>query len=297
MNYQNLPNDDGEVLSLEDEKVRTIIAELKRVDAPKDFDFRLKARIAKSKSTEYKSGFLPVLRYVLPLSAVLVISAFVILNGLYFPNNQVVPKVVESIPQPKIEKVNSPVLSPTVTPLEIASDIPKDVKSVTKDLPAKNEQTKTKQNIRISEPDTQFVVVKSPTVDLRKNPAVKEVKNNNGGGSRDSASSSPINILPSGINLNSTPEKLSNTGIKQPLNTKEILSQLGIEALFTDVGWMTKSIKKDSLADKSGVKAGDVVEAINGKKLTDKLLNAETIEVKNLTIMRGGEKIEIPANQ
>lgn len=291
MKIEDLSNKNGEILSLEDEKLRNLIGDLKRIDAPRDFDFRLKARIANSKSSDFKPRFLPVLRYVLPLSTILVIFAFFMVNALYFPDNLAVSQVTEDIPQIKSEQINPPIIPSAIAQIDIA----KGEKSVAEDLPAKVENAKTEQSVKPSANKPQFIAVKSPTTVPKKNPIVKEVKNENGGGSRDSASSSPINILPTDINLNSTPEKLSNGEIKQPSNTQEILSQLGIEAIYTDVGWLVKSIKKHSLAENADMKTGDLVEAINGKKLTDKLLNAETIVVKTLTIRRGEEKIEIPA--
>ena len=285
MNY--LPNKDGEILSLEDEKLRKMIGDLKRIDAPKDFDFRLKARMAKEKPTDFKPRFLPVLRYVLPLSAILVIFAFVVLNGLYFPDSQAVSQVEEVTPKPTIEKGSLPIIQ-----VANVSNAAKDGESVVEVLPIKQELAKVEKNVKPSVNETQFVSVKSPTVIPKKNLAVKEVKDENGGGSRDSASSSPINILPN-VNLNSTPQTLSNTENLPFLNAQEILSQLGIEASFSDASWKVKSVKQYSLAENSGVQIGDVVEAIDGEKLSDKPLHSKSITGKKLTIRRGAEKIEI----
>ena len=286
MNY--LPNKDGEMLSLEDEKLRQMIGDLQRIDAPKNFDFRLKARMAKAKPSEFKPRFLPALRYVLPLSAILVIFAFVILNGLYFPDSQAVSKVEEITPKPNIEKVSSPIIQTANV-----SNAAKDAESVVEVLPMNQEQAKVEKNVKPSAKELQFVSVKSPTVIAKKNLAVKEVKDDNGGGSRDSASSSPINILPNGVNLNSTPQIPSNAENLPSLNAQEILSQLGIEASFSDASWKVKSVKKYSLAENSGVQIGDVVEAIDGEKLSDKPLRSKSIAGKTLTILRGAEKIEI----
>lgn len=291
MNYQNLPNNDGEILSLEDEQVRQMIGDLKRIDAPKDFDFRLKGRIAKTKSSDFKPRFLPMLRYVLPLVAILVISGFVVLNGLYFPDSQAVSQVAEDIPQMNIEQKVAP-----VAPFEEVANVSnpaKDEKLFAADSPTKPEPAKTAKEVKSSANETQFVAVRPRSTVPKKNLIVKEKKDDNGGGSRDSASSvSPI-ITPKGINLNTTPENSSNPENKQPLNAQEVLSQLGIEANFTNPGWMVKSVKQHSLAESSGVKVGDVVEAIDGEKLSDKLLNVKTIQVKKIMVLRGAEKIEI----
>lgn len=293
MKNKGLSNKDGEILSLEEKKLRNLIGDLKRVDAPKDFDFRLKARIANAKLSDFQPRFLPVFRYVLPLSIILVIFAFVVVNGLYFPDNLTVSQITEDVPQIKSEQINPPRIPSVTAPIVDFDTVSKDEETVAEKPPAKLETAKIEQDIKLSANKPQFIAVKSPTTVPKKNQIVKEVKNDNGGGSRDIASSSPKNILPTGININSTPENLTNDEIKQPLNNQEILSQIGIEAIFTDVGWMVRSIKKDSLAERIGMKAGDLVEAINGKKLTDKLVDSEAIEVKTLTILRGGKMIEI----
>lgn len=286
MNY--LPNKDGEVLSLEDEKLRQMIGNLKRIDAPKDFDFRLKARIAKAKPRDFKPRFLPVLRYVLPLSALLVIFAFVILNALYFPDSQAVSQVEEVTPKPNIEKGSSPIIQ-----VANISNTAKDEKSVVEVLPIKQEQAKVEKNAKSSAKETQFVPVKSPTDIPKKNLVVKEEVKDDGGGSRVSAASvSPV-ITPNGINLNSPPQTPSNSENLPSLNAQEILLQLGIEASFSDASWKVKSVKQYSLAENSGVQIGDVVEAIDGEKLSDQPLRSKSIAGKKLTILRGAEKIEI----
>ncbi|MDQ3087646.1 MAG: hypothetical protein M3Q78_03515 [Acidobacteriota bacterium] len=275
MKHQDFPNNTGEILSLEDEKIRNMIGGLKPVNAPKDFDFRLKARIAKAASTDFQPHLLPVLRYILPLSTILVIFAFVVLNGLYFPDNQAVSQVAETVPPTQVEQK-----SPPIMPFVDERVVAKDENLVVEDLPIK-------KDIKSLADKPQFIAVKSPTAKPKKNLSEKI---DNSGGSRDSASTvPPINYTPKGTNLNPIVENPPNTKTLKPLNAQEILSQLGIEAIFTDAGWKVKSVKQEGL----GVKVGDVIEAIDGEKLTDKPLSAKTVEVKKLTIMRGAEKIEI----
>ena len=280
MKHQDFPNNTDEILSLEDEKVQKMIGDLKRVNAPKDFDFRLKARIANATSTDFQPRFLPVLRYILPLSTILVIFAFVVLNGLYFPDNQAVSSVVENIPPTSIEQKSPPIMP--VEQTTNVSNFAKVEELFIENSPTKLEQTQPKEAVK-----PQFIAVKSPTAKPKKNLSEKI---DNSGGSRDSASTvPPINYTPKGTNLNPIVENPPNTKTLKPLNAQEILSQLGIEAIFTDAGWKVKSVKQEGL----GVKVGDVIEAIDGEKLTDKPLSAKTVEVKKLTIMRGAEKIEI----
>ncbi len=77
------------------------------------------------------------------------------------------------------------------------------------------------------------------------------------------------------------------------LTAKDVLLQRGIEAVFENESWKVKSVMQNSPAARSGVRVGDSVEAIDGEKLTNKLVQNKTIEGKKLRITRGTEKIEI----
>ncbi len=72
-----------------------------------------------------------------------------------------------------------------------------------------------------------------------------------------------------------------------------MLSEIGIEIVLEDGKHEVKSVTKNSLAERSGVKVGDVVEAIDGKKISDEPFSGRTIKVKTLTVLRGAKKIEI----
>ncbi len=286
MKYKNLLKRDGEILGIEDEKICQMIGKLKRIDAPKDFDFRLKARIANAAPTDFQPRFLPVLRYVLPLTAILLISAFVVLNGFYFADNQAVSQVADNVPQMNIEQVSSPPIMPF--PVEQSANVSNSAKE--KIFVADVSNQKTVQEVeKVTKKKAPLVAIKKTPVEIVPRENVKDGK----GGSLISAGTLPSVFTPPGINLKQTFENLPNPEDTKPLNAQEILSQIGIEAIFTDSSWKVKSVKQYSLAEGSGVKVGDVIEAIDDEKLTDKPLRAKTIEVKKLTVGREAEKIEI----
>ena len=89
----------------EQTRVWQVIEHLETVDGPKDFDFRLKARIANAKPTDFQPRFLPALRYVLPLSLAVLVFAFVVFNSGYFVGYNSAPQVAEKNP-PTIENLN-----------------------------------------------------------------------------------------------------------------------------------------------------------------------------------------------
>ena len=64
-----------EVLNADEQNVARLLLGLKRVDAPKDFDFHLKARIANATPAVLRPvRFFPVLKYGVPLALFLLIG-------------------------------------------------------------------------------------------------------------------------------------------------------------------------------------------------------------------------------
>ena len=88
---------DCEKLSDRQTQIWRMIDGLKPVDAPNDFDFRVKARIAQGKPSDFKApGFLPILRYVLPLSVVVVLCSLFVFNSAYFSGaSEIAQKTIE----------------------------------------------------------------------------------------------------------------------------------------------------------------------------------------------------------
>ncbi len=282
MSNQNLQNKiEDEILSVEDGKIRQMIKSLRKVDAPKDFDFRLKARIANARPSDFQPRFLPALRYVLPSSVVVLIFAFVIFNSVYFPDNQ---QVAEIAPQTPVEKQ-----------ITLADNFP-----VMPDLAANNTQTAPNKNLAVdvSSPPRNN---KTPIINEAKLVASKSLKRAqaetlkkkmiDNGGSRDIASSSSKVITPKGINLNNTVIIPSNT--ENSTSVEQILRQFGIETALENGKRKVKAVREKSVGETSDVKVGDVIEAVDGEKLTEQPLRAKTIKGKQITVVRDTQRIEI----
>lgn len=297
MNYKNLTTagNDAEVLSAEDEKIRALLGNLKRVEAPNNFDFRVKARIASASPAGYRTKFLPVLRYVLPLAAVLVVLTGFVLNGLYFADVRNAAVAENTFQSPISETqtikpglIESNTAEISLPPIEnsIASGV-----SGAAIVRVKN------KNAATSEIAVPLASEKSAGKPKTKFAAKEENIFDNTGGTRFSALTEPKQILtPPGINLNNvnkTTTDLPDFVKTKPLTAKEVLSQLGIDASYTNESWKVLSVRQNSPAESSDVRTGDVVEAIDGEKLTDKPMRSKTIEGKNLTLRRGAQKIEI----
>ncbi len=287
MNYKNLTEnkiEDGEILSAEDEKIRSLLGSLKRVAAPKDFDFRLKARFANAQPNSYQPQFLSVLRYVLPLGLVVLISTVVIFNSVYFADTQDGSIVAETRIPPSIKEANLPD-KPASTEQINPADFPQ---------PSGDVESASRNKISTKMPNTAAPMmvarsVKKPKPEILSRVNTSEVT----GGSRTSASTSTRVITPPGITVNQSIKTPPNSMNVKSLTAKDVLLQRGIEAVFENESWKVKSVMQNSPAARSGVRVGDSVEAIDGEKLTNKLVQNKTIEGKKLRITRGTEKIEI----
>ena len=263
-------------------RIWKVIECLETVDAPSDFNFRVKARIANAKQSDFQPKLLPVLRYVLPLSFVVLLFALVVFNSMYFVDDKSVPQIAENNFQPLNEKGNEPNND------SVASVVNAD-EQLASDGSNSNIQSKEKRTI---ENNARFVAVKNE----RELPLTQKAgKKDSFKGSRDLGSTvSNVNILPPGINLGNTNASAPISEKAKTETTEQILSEmLGMEIVSENGSQKVASVKRNSVAHRSGIKTGDVIEAIDGKKLTDEPIGTKTVEAKKLTVVRAGGRIEI----
>lgn len=273
MSNKNFPLEENEILSGDEEKICELLGNLQRVDAPKDFDFQLKARIANAKPQDFQAPrFFPILRYAAPLGLAIIILAVVVINGLYSFDDKSVATVIDNQDKPKVENLSS------------GNNSQPEEKVIAKD----DSQAKTAENPTANllyKEDKKEIspLIKEPRLVANAlNPAVKNSKAaKNSGDSKDSAGTSP-NIL--------VPKEFSSNN---PIQVKDVLSILGVEANFSDKKWTVKSVTQNSKAERSGVKANDIIEAIDGNNLSGETIPVAKTFNGNLTVVRGGKKMDI----
>jgi len=265
-------------------RVWQMIDGLTRVDAPNDFDFRVKAKIANTKPSYFQPHFFPVLRYLLPLSLIVLVFGLLASNTSFFFDNNGASQVADAIvPQTPNEEKISPVNS--FSSNQIAAPDPSNEPSIAEVANVNVEPTARNQ-------EEQFVAVKQ-TVKLRANKAKKN-SDDDGIISRDLSVKPPPPVkLPFGMNPNQTVDTLPNGNNTTFVSDERILQVLGIEVIRESGNLKVKTVKENSPAERSDVKVGDVIEAINDVKLSAEPLRAKRIEVKKLTVLRNAEKIEI----
>ncbi|MGC2238311.1 MAG: hypothetical protein WA584_19310 [Pyrinomonadaceae bacterium] len=273
MSNKNFPLEENEILSGDEEKICEMLGSLQCVDAPKDFDFQLKARITGAAPQDFRAAprLFPILRFAAPLGLAIIVLAVVVINGLYSFDNNSVPTVAGNYVRQSPEKVNSPAVSQP------------DTVAMTETTPqAANTEIFPAIAVNSAKPEKRMFSRDSELAGNTKKPKNSDAQTKNNGGSLVQSSGNPGVLLPNGFSPNNS------------YSVKEILSINGIEADFSNKKWKVRAVVQNSIAERSGVKVNDVIEAINDRKLSAETINSEgRLNVNKLTVARGREKIEI----
>ncbi len=268
MNEREFENGSSKYNALDNEggDVALMLSALPRAEAPANFEFRVKARIAVGSSP--RATLFPFLKIAAPLTLVLLVGALVVFYGV-LPGEVDVPVVTDSA-----QKVPVPVeanAEPPTPPAQAAAS---------PGIAQSNSES----------PYESYVAAARPTPVRRAAPAV--AVRSSEGGSRDFSLNSAQPKLPPGFqsvesrNLNAN---VSPSGADIPV--RNVLGILGIAADYANGGWKVQSVVEKSVAARAGVRASDVIEAIDGQPLkSDSLLKGDA---KVFTIRRDGKQMSL----
>jgi hypothetical protein len=253
-----------EILDTDDAKVAQLLAGLKRVEAPANFEFRLKARLANATPPARTFGFVPsFVKFASPVALVAAVSSVLFLNSSNSPESTVSTAGVA--PQINVSEVVKPAASfaPT-TVVEPEATVP----------------------VVAANPNGQAAKVRQSVP-----PAVREPKE------PDRSQLKAVNgakiIVPRGIdpNLRVLPVAPQPES-KSLLPASDVLRWLGIDSVY-EGGWKVRAIKKDSPADHAGVKADDILEAIDDNQLgKDAMFKSGNIG-RVIKVKRDGKSVEL----
>jgi membrane-associated protease RseP (regulator of RpoE activity) len=261
-----MKSDDGmeelQIIDADDRKVAALLRTLPRVEAPANFEFRVKAGIAKA--SPLSSAAVTFLKTAAPLALILVVVTFGI---LYYqePNGTTVdPDRVASsgpvIPPARTEAAplsSPPAMGPAP---EIASGQP---------VQASTERHR--------------AVPKARTAGSDSNSRAQ-------GGSVDRIIHPANVIMPPGFESANPQNRNANT-TSTDVPVREVLEILGLTTDFSGDGWKVRSVAANSIAARSDVKAGDVIEAVDGQpvKKETKLKSS----AKTFTVRRDGKSVDL----
>ena len=264
MNNEPLKNDASE-LGPDDESVSRLLSAMKRVEAPNDFDFRVRARIAAGRPAERLAFGMPMaIRYAIPLVLVVLIGAYFGLNAFYPDKYADVPAVAEA-PLSVAPPIGAPSNNAVVSPVNPATD--------------------------------ERAVVRKPDVAVNSigDTPVKKIRKADrpGGASYVESGRQERKLYPRGFDPNARPTNTKAMERTVQIPTKDVLNLFGVNGTFGKSGWKVESVTTDTLAARSGVKAGDVIEAINDQPLKEKMSFKGKFNGKTLRVKRGSVTMQI----
>ena len=244
------------------EQVGELLSTLKRVDPPGDFDTRVRARIAVGQPVA-SSWPLVLARIGVPAAVLIALGGYFGWNALNQPVN--VPAVAEvqvSAPaeqppvQPQIER-------PGVEPENLLAT--RDGSSVVNSAPAGAVVRPTDSVRPVGEPD---------------------------GGSMDFGVSPSKRILPRGLDPD---REIKNANIAGNAHSsaRDVLVMLGISASCSASGCRVNSVAPNSVAGNSGIRAGDVIESVDGRPLNSASTFGGQFTAGSVRIRRDGGVVNV----
>jgi membrane-associated protease RseP (regulator of RpoE activity) len=277
--------EEAEILTAEDRKLRQMLGGLKKVNAPANFDFQLKARIANAEKNHSPRPFLlPALRFVMPLSVIVLLAGFVFFNLSFSDGvqNEQIAQIAPTV-STEAQSVSNPAVS---NPIEQATAAP-----VNKNIEAKTSVREIARLETKAAPNNANYIRVKGTGNLQK--TGRESNSDNGfGGTREGGLS-----IPKVLTQKSSNPKFG--AAKPPLvqqskiSLQGVLLEIGIEANFDEKNWKILSIKENSPAMRAGFKSGDLIESIDDKQLSSDAVLLQKFSGKVFRILREGQQMII----
>lgn len=250
----DLNNEGGEVTAL--------LSALPRVEAPGNFEFGVRARIAAGQDVKARASLIPFLKLAAPLTLLLAITGFVFFYGT-MPTTG--PNAIETTSGTNLPAA-SPDLAVEAVPESLAR--PRPAESAQPDVSSRQQAAGPNRPANNSQPKR---VRRGESIDI---PLSR-------GGSVDLALGSGNSITPRGLNPSAT-----------EVSVRDLLGILGITAEFEKGGCKVRSVAENSLGVRAGLKAGDLIETIDGREVkSDTKLKGDS--GKTFGIRRDGKRIDL----
>jgi len=244
----------NEVIKNEErDEIGEMLRGLKRVEAPANFDFGLKAKIANSRPAAKNGGVSRFALYAVPAVLVLMVGAVLVLNSLYFAGER---NVADIAPVTETKSTEQPQTPPEERPGQTIAVVDSDAAGARPTIKTRPKTTENKP---------------------------RKVSNDPPGGSYDAARRLQEPIYPIGLNPNNGGE----------IGVKDVFGFLGIDAAFDGKKWTVNAVKEKSIGDRIGVKPGDQPDAIDGRAISEMSKFKTPFSAKTLTITRDGKQITV----
>jgi membrane-associated protease RseP (regulator of RpoE activity) len=246
-------HNEQEMLDKDEQAVRRLVAGLKNVEAPANFERRVMARIASGEPKSTSLVSFPAFAYTVPALIVVLVATFFV-----FKLRQ--PTVAQPGPETVAANVSS-------TPSKSENPLPENTLTVAPDPEAP-------AIAKVSEKPSPKSKVqhKGGSFD------VPETTDPNRPGSYVKGQGQTQLPLPEGVNP------------KASIAVKSMLDNAGMSVEF-DNGWQVKSVTENGIAQSAGIKTGDVITALDGRSIDSTTSYKGTASFQTITVRRGGTLI------
>ncbi len=254
-------------------QVGELLAALPRVEAPANFEFGVKAKIAAGAEGGRTSLF-PLLKIAGSLGIVLIVASLVFFYAT-LPNEI----VVAEDPAPSRTEVAA---SSAETPAPIGTSGP-----VAVDDTIREDDARVSSKARNADP-------------IRERNAPRRSRNRStdprpDGNSLVRTLESANVIMPPGFESVDprNQNRNSNDGAPSSTSLLDVIGILGIDANYTGGRWKVRSVTANSPAERAGVRANDVLEAVDAQTLSEKTSFRGSFSPKVLRVRRDGKSIDL----
>ena len=268
MSYEKSPTE-HEILSADEQTLREMCCSLKKIDAPRDFDRKLKARIANAKADDFRPRFGFAFRYALPALALFFVFGLLAYNGGVWSsnNNEIVAE-------------NS--FAPRNTAIVNANFAAPENEKPSSDGLATSNQNLSKPS---EKPQLADNILPTPKKDL-----IEHKKENSGGGSKVFSARQGTIEQPNFIAPKSSQRISPNDEMTNPITIKEILTMNGINAEIENGKWTVKSLTTNGIGAISGIEKNDIIEEIDKQPVSADTVFNKTATGSTITVSRSGTK-------
>ncbi len=259
-----------------------MIQSLPKVEAPKDFGFRLNSYIAKTEKVKRPlPAIWQTLRFTLPLAAAVLIIGFIVFNSNLFNSQSENQTAIAKDSKPEIKE-------------NFEKDLPKENNDLQDSIVAESEEInledkpiepiiKTEKNNKLIFKES--IKAKQPVNKTKSVKKVDKLVEEDFSRSENFASIQPPVLLPQN---NSADGEKSETDF---VDRRKHLLEIGIST--ENKSWRVNAVKKESVAEKAGVQIGDVIVEINKIPVSAQIPQSESVKTTSLKVLRDKNIVNI----
>ena len=248
-----------------DAELVRLLGAMPKVSAPNDFEFRVSARVASARGAVKPRGLFGALRIAVPAAALLAVTGTVLILNPYWTETAPVSTPVE------VAVVEKPVENPASVPRQ-----PLEIPSTT--FASNGPSIETSKRMPLDEQ----LASSRPSGPSNEEP---------GGTSFVESGTQGVKVYPRGINPSVDSAPVSPNAPRTGISIRDVLSQLGISA---GNGLRVESVTPNSIAARSGIKAGDVIESLNGERISADTMLYGTVNARSVVVRSDGKALSLP---